>query len=111
MTRLVGQHLALLLLERSRALDQGMPPDPERTELVEAAFEAALAQERQLAVRTSSAQVGGSQAPGAQANVASRAELPRSVQGHASIRCVRLLVGKKKVEKKFRGCFLCAVLC
>ena len=63
MTRLVGQHLALLLLEQGRALDLGLPPDPERTRLVEAAFGGAIAQERQLALRTTSSQVHKSQLP------------------------------------------------
>ena len=57
MTRLVGQHLALLLLEAGQALEQGLPPDPRCSEFVEAAFEAAIAQERHLAQKTSSAQV------------------------------------------------------
>ena len=56
MTRLTGQHLALLLLEQGRSLVEGLPAAPQGPDLVERAFEAAIAQERQLAHRTSSAQ-------------------------------------------------------
>ena len=84
MTRLVGQHLALLLLEQDWALDQGLPPDPERTKLIEAAFQAALAQERRLALRTTSPQVHKSQAPGDRSNVVSRVELLSPAGARAS---------------------------